>query len=94
MEKIKDNIMGSMTMKAVEDLEFTKMCYQETMRRDAPAAISELGSMTKDINVAGVDLRPSDAFIIATHFIQRDPLQWSDPTSFIPERFDPDSSYF
>ena len=31
---------------------------------------------------------------MGTHFMQRDPKQWSAPESFIPQRFDPESPHF
>ena len=71
-----------------------KMCYQETLRRDAPAAISKISNMTKATTICGVDLSPKDAFIIGTQFIQMDPRQWTQPDSFIPDRFNPDSPLY
>jgi len=37
LDSIKDDIMGKMTLAGVDELEYLKMCYQESMRRDAPA---------------------------------------------------------
>ena len=94
MQRMQDNVMEKMTLEEVEDLEYVKMCYQEVLRRDAPAAVSKICSMTKTVQVSGVVPNPGDAFIIGTHFMQRDPKQWSSPESFIPQRFDPESPYY
>ena len=32
MEKVKDDIMGKMTLEDVDELDYVKMCYQESMR--------------------------------------------------------------
>ena len=47
MQRVQDNIMEKMTLEGVEDLEYVKMCYQEVLRRDAPAAVSTMNSVTK-----------------------------------------------
>ena len=46
-----------------------KMCYQESMRRDAPTGVSFVNSMNKDVNVNGVDLKRGEAFFIGIQFI-------------------------
>ena len=34
MDTVKDDIMGKMTIEAVDDLEYVKQAYMETMRKD------------------------------------------------------------
>ena len=42
MEKVKDDIMTKMTREGVDELEYVKMAYSETMRRDAPAGMTKI----------------------------------------------------
>jgi cytochrome P450 len=35
-----------------------------------------------------------DGVIIGIDYMQHDPVQWQKPHEFIPERFDPESSYY
>ena len=47
MDKIKDDIMGKMTVETLDDLEYVKMCYQESMRKDSPAVVSSTAMLTQ-----------------------------------------------
>ena len=64
MDGIQDDIMGKMTLEEVDELEYVKMCYQETMRRDAPAAVSGTSTVLKDTTYDGVLLHPGNAFLV------------------------------
>lgn len=64
MEKIKDDIQNKMIHEDVDENAYVKMCYQESMRRYAPAAISSTSCMSKDIKIQGVDMKKDDAFYI------------------------------
>ena len=54
MDGIQDDIMEKMTLEEVDELEYVKMCYQETMRRDAPAALSSTNTVLKTTTYDGV----------------------------------------
>ena len=94
MDGVKDNIKEKMTLESVEELEYVKMCYQETLRLDSPASMSKICNMSKDVSISGVDLREGDPFMIATGFMQKDPEQWKEPNRFEPQRFNPKSEWF
>lgn len=83
-----------MTLEEVDELEFVKMCYQETMRRDTPAAISSTNTVLKATTFDTNHFVPGDPFYVGLHWIHRDPEQWIEPEKFVPERFDPESTYF
>lgn len=68
--------MGKMTLEGVDELELVKMCYLESMRRDAPASMSVTSTVSKDVTIDGVFMRKNDPFYIFTGIIHRDPLQW------------------
>ena len=69
MDSVKDDIMGKMTLESIEDLEYTKMCYQETMRRDAPAVISSTSCLSKDALIDGVRVNAGEAFWVGISYI-------------------------
>ena len=94
MDRVKDDIMGKMNYEDVENLEYVKMCYQESMRIEAPAAGTSTSMFSKDVNINGVDFKTGEAFYVMIYFVHTDPAQWQEPKKFIPERFDPDSPYF
>ena len=69
------------------------MAYQETLRRDSPAPISGISTMTKNVKINGLQLSEGDPFAIMIHYILNDPKQWKDPHRFIPDRFDLNSNW-
>jgi len=94
MSRVQDDIMAKMNLEDVEELEFTKMCYMESMRIEAPAQTSSTSCVNKDVNIAGVDMLAGDAFYVFIQYLHLDPTEWQEPKKFIPDRFDSDSPYF
>ena len=94
MARVSDDIMSKLTKEEADELEYVKLSFTETMRRDTPAPQSHISCMTKDIKIGDVTLRKDDAFVIALHYVQQDPKQWREPTAFKPERFDPRSDWY
>ena len=64
MARVKDDILGKMTLEEVDELEYTKLCFLEALRRNSPVASSITSCMLKDITVGGVFLRKDDPFLI------------------------------
>lgn len=74
MSKVGDNIMGSLDLESIQDLEFVKLCYLESMRRSSPAGASSTSCMTRDVNLGGIDILAGEAFYIGIEFISNDPV--------------------
>ena len=74
MDRVKDDIVGKMSYEDVEDLEYVKMCYQESMRIEAPAAGTGTGAFSKDVTINGVDFFKGEAFYVMPCFVHQDPL--------------------
>ena len=94
MESVKDDIMTKMNLESVENMDYVKMVYLETMRRDPPGEFSKGGTVTKKTTIGGVELDFNDMLVVGIYFIARDSDYWHDPDAFIPERFDPSSKYY
>jgi len=77
-----------------DHFEYTKMCYNESLRLEPPVPVSGFQIMTKDVQLGETLLKANQPFYIGTELIQRDPRQFEDPLEYIPERFDSKSKYF
>lgn len=94
MEGVKDDVFGKMNLESLDQLEYVKMAYLESLRRDSPTPMGGTACMTKDVRIKGVDFRAGDAFWIMTHIIHQEPEQWREPERFVPDRFDPASEWY
>ena len=88
MDRVKDDILGKMSYEDVENLDYVRMCYQESMRFEAPLAGTATSKFSRDVSINGVDFHRGEAFFVMIYFVHRDPAQWHHPDRFIPERFD------
>jgi cytochrome P450 len=88
MDKVKDDIMNKMDSESVQELDFVKYCYLETMRRTFPANSSSTSCFTKDLSICGIDVKAGEAFYVYLEAIGNDPEQWKDAELFKPDRFD------
>lgn len=50
--------------------------------------------MTEDIKLGNFTLKAGDIFIIDMWGLHRNKEQWIEPERYIPERFDPKSTYY
>ena len=57
MKSVKENLMSDMDLDSLDQLEYLKMAYQESLRRDTPAPMGGVAMMTKDMKIKGVDFR-------------------------------------
>ena len=94
MEGVKDDIMGKMTIESVDELEYIKLAYNETMRVDAPVGVSMTSCMSKDTKIGGVDMRAGEMFWVGLQWVHNDLEQWKQPALFKPDRFDPTSEWY
>jgi cytochrome P450 len=94
MEQVKDDIMKKMTPDLIENLEYTKMTYQEILRRYSPIPTSSTNTVSKTTTYNGVTFHKGDAFYVNLENIHKRDDEWKDCLKFIPERFDPHSEYY
>jgi len=73
MEEVKGDIMEKMTIEKVDNLEFVKLAYMETMRLNSPIITSSTSCMTKDSRIDGVDMRADEAFWAGLSYASIDP---------------------
>ena len=51
-----------MSYKDAEKLEYVRMCYNESMRMEAPAPATGAGCFNKDVKINGVDFYEGESF--------------------------------
>jgi len=88
IEKVKNDWVKDYEYEMTEDLEYLKYAYYETMRLDAPLAVSSTSTVTKPCKLMDIQFYPGDAFFINMETIHKDVDEWQRPDEFIPERFD------
>ena len=94
LEQCQDNFMDLMTTEKVDELEYLKMVYSEVLRFDTPIPVSSTSCFSRDVNILGVNFKKGTAIVVALAEMHRNEREWTDPDSFIPERFDPNSKFF
>ncbi|CDW76112.1 cytochrome p450 [Stylonychia lemnae] len=78
----------------IEEFEYLKFCFYETLRIEPPVIISSSVKLTEDQEISGVIIKHDDMLIVNLHQIHHNKDQWIDDDKFIPERFDPQSKYY
>ncbi|CDW80479.1 cytochrome p450 [Stylonychia lemnae] len=81
-------------LRKIEEFEYLKCCYNETLRIEPPLIISSSVQLTEDQQIAGVNIKQDDMLIINIYQIHHNKDQWIDDEKFIPERFNPQSQYY
>lgn len=91
---MKGDYINNLTIEVAEDFQYVRQCWNEAMRLQAPTNGSSLNSFCRDTVVKGVDFKSTDRYTVNFDAIHKDPKEWHDPLSFIPERFDSKSEFF
>jgi cytochrome P450 len=84
-----DEVAAEVTRLGTDDidrLKFTRAVIDETMRLYPPAFLVARSAYAPD-TVAGLQIRPRDALLIAPWLLHRHEKLWRDPHAFIPQRF-------
>ena len=93
-DRCQDDLMGLLTTDEVDELEYLKMCYTETLRSDAPAGQSSTSCFNQDVTIGKLKIQKGAPIFIAIQEMHNNKDEWIEPFNFIPERFDPKSPYF
>ncbi len=76
----------------LENLPYTKMVIEESMRLYPPAPGISARAVLEDDEVAGVKIPKGSIILITPWVLHRHRLLWDDPEKFDPERFSPKRS--
>ncbi|KAD0981770.1 hypothetical protein E3N88_43469 [Mikania micrantha] len=93
MKKVKDELMqafkGKKTINEldIQELDYLKLVIKETLRLHPPAPFLLPRECRESCEIAGYHIPVKTKVIINAWMIGRDPDYWTDPESFIPERF-------
>lgn len=93
VEAAKENIVEELTYETVSEFQYLQYCFSETLRIEPPAPATGLQSFTKDVKIKGITFSAGDPFMINIKAMHHDPTQWQEPSKFIPERFDTESTW-
>lgn len=70
----------------IQNMEFLEMFLQETLRMYPPAGRFNR-QPSQDVEIKGLKLRKGEDITFSTHAVHRNPLYWTEPDRFNPERF-------
>lgn len=71
----------------IKNLKYLQAIIKETLRLYPPAPLTGIREATDDCHVAGYKVTKGTRLFINLWKLQRDPLVWSNPNKFQPERF-------
>ena len=94
LDGAKEDFVDKLTMDDVENFDFVRRCWNESMRLQPPAPGSSTNCFSKTIKIKGVDFTPKTGFVLNFDAIHKDPKEWIDPLTFNPDRFDPTSKMY
>jgi cytochrome P450 len=77
------------TFEDLQQLVYTKMVIQETLRLYVPGWILPRGTLD-DVHLGGCHIPKGSALLLCTYATHHDPRWWKDPERFDPERFTPE----
>ena len=69
-------------------------CFNESLRMQPPVYLSSISMMSEDVQCGPLNMRKNDAFTVSMFHLSNNPNEWIEPDKFIPERFDPASTYY
>ena len=76
------------------DLKFFTSCFLESLRLEPPVTVSSACMVSEDQTLGGINIKTGDGFLIDMKAIHWNPEEWIEPSKYIPDRFDPESSYY
>lgn len=78
----------------LNNLNYLQYCVNETMRIEPSVQLSSTNMVTEQIEVCGYKIRSDHSFQINMMALHHNKQEWITPEKFIPDRFDPSSSYY
>jgi enediyne biosynthesis protein E7 len=80
---------GEPTWEQAQNLNYTRMVIQETMRL-YPPIWGLIRRCAKDDEIDGTKINAGDVVVLGAYIAHHNAKYWEDPEAFIPERFSPD----
>ena len=78
MEGVADDFVSKFTFELAEEMEYTKMCFYESLRMEPPVCLSQFNTPTskEGVTISGVKIRHGDMFVVNMDAVSHDPDQW------------------
>jgi cytochrome P450 len=86
------NRNGRVDETAINEMKYLKLLVKETLRAHPPSALLLPRESKERCEINGYEIPAKTKVIVNSWAIARDPKYWTEPESFIPERFLIDSS--
>ncbi|TXG67926.1 hypothetical protein EZV62_009201 [Acer yangbiense] len=81
------NRIGKVDETAIDEMKFLKLVIRETLRLHPPIALLLPRECRERCEIDGFEISVKTKVVVNAWAIRRDPKYWSEPESFIPERF-------
>lgn len=95
MSQCAHDVIEKLDYDTVQDFNYVKCCYQESLRKEAPAPITIPSNFIQDTvvgqhsdRVPTIKMQKDTIYVIVCEEIHKDPTEWREPHSFNPARFD------
>lgn len=91
-QPIGDDLVNKLDYETVQDLNYLQCCYYESLRMEAPAAVTLISTVLQDTTIGQGDLsvhmKKGMIFLVLLQEIHKDPTQWISPHEYNPARFE------
>ncbi|CDW86900.1 cytochrome p450 [Stylonychia lemnae] len=88
------DLINELNMEIIEDFNYLKYCFYESLRIEPPIVVSSSCQVNEDMEMSGVTIKKDEMLLINIHQIHHNSDQWVENEQYIPERFDPSSKYY
>jgi cytochrome P450 len=85
----KAGLVENLTSELVENFNFTRNCWFESLRLVPPTSVSGAACFSEDTTIGKVRIEKDLGFIVSMFAMHMDPTEWINPEAFLPDRFDP-----
>ncbi|CDW83922.1 cytochrome p450 [Stylonychia lemnae] len=77
-----------------EGWKYLYLVIQESLRIEPPVRSSVPMQLRESMNICGYNIDTETPILVHLFLLHRNPKEWQNPDKFIPERFDPQSTFY
>ena len=91
--KSNEELGQEINLESGEELNFLKMCFNESLRLEPPVPFSSTVTITEDQQLGDIKVKAGERIVVNIHQMHHNKDEWIEPHLFIPDRFDPESPW-